>query len=361
MNEIPAERTSVPADAQPSPDGKASPPNAVLIAEDDPIFRRILESWFKKWDYGVTAVENGLDAWEVLQREDAPQLAILDWMMPGMDGIELCRRIRGREHGTYLYVLLLTAKDDKQDMIAGLEAGADDYLTKPFDVDELRARVRAGKRILDLQAALIRAQHDLQFSADHDSLTALWNRGAILNLLKREVLRRQRTGDALGVIMADIDYFKKINDTHGHMVGDTVLQEVTRRLAAGVRPYDAVGRYGGEEFFIVLPGCKASDLVVSAERLRHRIADSPIETSAGQLPVTLSLGLSSVEQGENRELNCETFLRTADEALYAAKDRGRNRVETAGAPQVAGQGGASLRNGEQGTVAGAALGKSAGA
>jgi len=281
-------------------------------------------------------VENGVDAWEVLQKDDAPQLAILDWMMPGMDGIEVCRKIRSRDQGVYRYVLLLTAKDDKQDVIAGLEAGADDYLTKPFDVDELRARVRAGKRILDLQAALIHAKDDLQFAAAHDPLTGLWNRGAILDLLKREVSRRQRTGDALGVIMADVDYFKKINDTHGHLVGDAVLQEVTRRLAVGIRPYDAVGRYGGEEFLVVFPGCSAENLVVGAERLRRCIADSPVETAAGQLPVTLSLGLASAEQGEKETLDCETFLRTADEALYAAKARGRNRVETAPASQAAG-------------------------
>ncbi len=338
MNRISIDGTISPTDPKPKVDGKASPPNTVLIAEDDPIFRRILESWFKKWDYRVTAVENGLAAWEVLQKEDAPQLAILDWMMPGMDGIELCRKIRGRDQGLYRYVLLLTAKDDKQDVVVGLEAGADDYLTKPFDVDELRARVRAGKRILDLQAALIRAKNDLQFAAAHDPLTGVWNRGAILDLLNREVSRRQRTGNALGVIMADIDYFKKINDTHGHLVGDSVLQEVTRRLAIGVRPYDAVGRYGGEEFLIVFPGCTAPNLIVGAERLRHCIADQPVETSVGWIPVTLSLGLSSVEQGKNEPLDCETFLHGADEALYAAKARGRNRVESAPALRVAAAG-----------------------
>ena len=337
MNKIQVELTGDLRAQSPSVDAKASPVNTALIAEDDPIFRRILESWFKKWDYRVTAVENGLEAWEVLQKEDAPQLAILDWMMPGMDGIELCRRIRSRNQGPYRYVLLLTAKDDKQDVVAGLEAGADDYLTKPFDVDELRARVRAGKRILDLQAALIHAKDDLQFAAAHDPLTGLWNRGAILDLLNREVYRRQRSGDALGVIMADIDYFKKINDTHGHLVGDAVLREVTQRLAVGVRPYDAVGRYGGEEFLIVFPGCSAPNLVVGAERLRHCVADRPIETSAGPLPVTLSLGLASAAQGEKETLDCETFLRTADEALYAAKARGRNRVEISPASLAAGQ------------------------
>jgi two-component system, cell cycle response regulator len=290
----------------------------------------------KKWNYEVTAMENGVGAWEVLQREDAPQLAVLDWMMPGMDGIEVCRRIRSRDQGVYRYVLLLTAKDDQQDVIAGLEAGADDYLTKPVDVDELRARVRAGKRILDLQAALIRAKDDLQFAAAHDALTGLWNRGAIIDLLKREVSRRQRTMDALGVLMADIDYLKKINDTHGHLVGDAVLQEVTRRLAVDVRPYDVVERYGGEEFLVVFPGCNAANLIVGAERLRHCIADQPVETSVGQIPVTLSLGLASVEQDEKETLDCKAFPRKADEALYAAKARGRNRVETAPASRAAG-------------------------
>ena len=339
MSEILAATPIEPKSPKPGSDGKMSSSNAVLIAEDDPIFRRILESWFKKWDYQVTAVENGLDAWEVLQREDAPQLAILDWMMPGMDGIELCRKIRSRKQDTYVYALLLTAKDNKQDVIAGLEAGADDYLIKPFDVNELHARVRAGKRIIDLQAALIRAHHDLQFSAAHDVLTGIWNRGAILELLNREVSRRQRTEDAMGVIMADIDYFKRVNDTHGHLVGDAVLQEVARRLAGGVRPYDVVGRYGGEEFLIVFPGCNAPNLMAGAERLRHCIADRPIETSVGQVAVTLSLGLASVEQGEKEMLDSEALLHIADEALYIAKARGRNRVETAAAAREAKQGG----------------------
>src|SRR5579864_9501341 len=151
MNKVPPQLAEELGDRKPDTSPKNSSLRAVLIAEDDPIFRRILENWFKRWDYSVTSVEDGLNAWEILQKEDAPQLAILDWMMPGVDGIELCRRIRSRTQSPYRYILLLTAKDDKQDVVAGLEAGADDYLTKPFDVNELRARVRAGKRILDLQ------------------------------------------------------------------------------------------------------------------------------------------------------------------------------------------------------------------
>jgi two-component system, cell cycle response regulator len=337
MNEIAVGPTGELKQTQPVLDDKASSLNTVLIAEDDPIFRRILESWFKRWEYRVTAVENGVDAWKVLQREDAPKLVILDWMMPGMDGIELCRRIRRRDQGPYRYVLLLTAKDDKQDVVAGLEAGADDYLTKPFDVDELRARVRAGRRILDLEAALIRAQSALQFEAAHDRLTAIWNRGAILDLMRGEMERSRRSEDSLGIIMADVDFFKKVNDTYGHLVGDTVLQEVGHRLASAVRSYDSVGRYGGEEFLIVVPGCDALNLVVTAERLRHRIADQPIDTAGGPVTVTISLGLAAIQGTESKSSDCAELIHHADEALYVAKARGRNRVEITPASRVIGQ------------------------
>jgi two-component system, cell cycle response regulator len=325
-------------DSKPGVEGRACPLNAVLIAEDDPIFRRVLESWFKRWNYRVTAVENGVAAWEVLKKEDPPQLAILDWMMPGMEGIELCRKIRRRDQSPYLYVLLLTAKDDKQDVIAGLEAGADDYLTKPFDVDELHARVRAGKRILELQAALIRAQSALQFEAAHDRLTAVWNRGAIMDLLKREMERTRRNNDSLGIMMVDIDFFKKVNDTYGHLVGDCVLREVGHRLASGLRSYDSVGRYGGEEFLIVVPGCDSLNLVVAAERLRRRIADRAIDTMAGPVPLTISLGVAAAQAIDARLVGRETLMREADEALYAAKAGGRNRVESAPISPVASQG-----------------------
>ena len=315
----------------------AQPPSnldSVLVAEDDPIFLRILQNWFQKWDYRVTAVKNGVDAWEALQQPTAPPMAILDWMMPGMDGIEVCRKIRSRPQAPYCYVLLLTAKDNIEDVVTGLDAGADDYLTKPFDVDELRARIRAGKRILELQAALIRAHDTLQYESAHDPLTALWNRGAIVGFLKNEVERQQRSSQPLGVMMADVDHFKKINDTYGHLVGDAVLKEVGRRLADGVRSYDSVGRYGGEEFLVIVPGCKAADLVTSAERLRSSIAESSFETSAGPLAVTLSVGAASGSNDGLRQ-DIELLLRAADRALYVAKAEGRNRVAVAPAVQTA--------------------------
>ena len=303
--------------------------DTVLIAEDDPIFRRILQSCLQSWNYRVHACENGLDAWHALQQEHAPQMAILDWMMPGMDGIDICRRIRSLQPDPYRYVLLLSAKDDKQDVVQGLEAGADDYLTKPFDVGELHARVRAGKRILELQNELIQARESLRFEALHDHLTGVWNRGAVLNLLQREVQRRQRSGEALGVIMADVDHFKNINDSYGHLVGDAVLAEVARRLTASVRGYDSVGRYGGEEFLVIVPGCDPKGLVVSAERLRCVIAESPIDSASGPIPVTLSVGLVSVGAGNSEPVEHVALVQAADSALYRAKAGGRNRVEIA--------------------------------
>jgi diguanylate cyclase (GGDEF)-like protein len=305
------------------------PTDSVLIAEDDPFSKRLLESCLQKWNFRVTSVDNGVDAWRVLQEDDCPQMAILDWIMPGLDGIELCRRIRKTKTEAYKYVVLLTARDSKEDVVAGLEAGADDYLTKPFDVNELHARVRAGKRVLELQAALMRAHADLKFEAAHDRLTGLWNRGAIMDLLNRETQRGLRTGEPVGVIMADLDHFKRINDTYGHPTGDAVLREVATRLVQSVRNYDYVGRYGGEEFLIVLAECSPSDLMVRAERVRNYISEKPVDTESGPIPVTISIGLAEpliAGSGLRRE---EDLVRSADAALYTAKANGRNRVQHA--------------------------------
>jgi two-component system cell cycle response regulator len=295
-----------PGDGMELPLGnKSGLPNSVLIAEDDPIFRRILESWLQKWNFQVTAVENGLDAWKALQQENAPRLAILDWMMPGLDGIELCRKIRNQAQGAYKYLLLLTARGSKEDVVAGLEAGADDYLTKPFDANELRARVRAGKRILELQGELVKAHNELQFEAAHDHLTGLWNRGAIM----------------------DLDHFKQINDSYGHQTGDAVLREVAQRLLESVRNYDYVGRYGGEEFLTVLTACTASNLAITAERMRVYVSEKPVETGTGPIPVTISIGLAAQHAVGPDLAREEELVRSADTALYAAKASGGNRVE----------------------------------
>jgi diguanylate cyclase (GGDEF)-like protein len=296
-----------------------------LIAEDDPVSRRLLEVALTRNGYEVVATSDGAAAWQALQQDGAPQLAILDWVMPGMDGPAICREVRRLPNKPYVYILLLTAKGRKQDLIDGLDAGADDYLIKPFHAHELRARLTVGRRIVDLHNQLLAACTALREQATHDPLTGVWHRGAILDLFDRECARAYREGARVGVIMADIDNFKRINDRHGHLAGDAVLCEAVRRMQTAVRPYDAIGRYGGEEFLIVLPSCDGPGTWAIAQRLRDTVGAAPVKYSQCLLPVTLSLGAVVYEPGG--PVDPQALLQAADAALYRAKNGGRNRVE----------------------------------
>jgi diguanylate cyclase (GGDEF)-like protein len=302
----------------------------ILIAEDDLISRRVLTATVQKAGYEVIATCDGEAAWQVLQSEEAPQLAILDWMMPGMDGLQVCREVRKRTPKNYTYILMLTAKGNRRDIVEGLEAGADDYLVKPFDAHELRARLNVGRRILDLQNQLVFLCEELKIRATHDSLTGIWNRAAILDVLNQELARAERDSNPVGIVMADLDHFKRINDTYGHPAGDAVLRETTHGLQASLRPYDGVGRYGGEEFLIVLPGCTGESTLRLAERLREQVAESPVLYAGTQIPVTISIGATSYEGGSLAD--AMTLLQAADDALYQAKHAGRNRVVFAPTP-----------------------------
>jgi two-component system cell cycle response regulator len=309
-----------PPDAYIQAGGCAS--ETILIAEDDPIFRRLLQSRLQSWGYRVIAAEDGTRAWELLQQANTPDLLILDWLMPGVNGIELCRRIRAKQRDRYQYILLLSGKDEKQDVVDGLEAGADDYLTKPFDLGELRARLRAGNRVLTLQNELIQAREALRFQATHDDLTGLWSRGATLHLLNGELDRGLRSRTPTGILMIDLDHFKSVNDTYGHLTGDAVLKECGRRINHAVRKYDLVGRYGGEEFLAVLSNCTTEDLEKIAERARYAIAEKSISTVTADVSLTVSIGgVTASSDPSDLEL-----LSAADAALYEAKRAGRNRV-----------------------------------
>ncbi len=297
----------------------------VLVADDDPVSRFLVEGALARCGFEAVLVNDGMEAVEVLRREDAPRLAILDWMMPGKDGPQVCRQVRSWRDHPYTYIVLLTAKTRKEDLVKGFEAGVDDFLTKPFDAQELIFRLRSGGRILELQ-------EKLQAQATHDSLTGLWNRAAILDFLRRELVRGERQGFPVGLVMADIDHFKMINDTHGHLVGDEVLREVAGRVRSGIRAYDGVGRFGGEEFLIVFPECNVEASAKLAERLRARVGDEPIETSEVTLTVTVSLGVAPAEVA--RVSDFDPLLRAADAALYRAKSGGRNRVEQGAASEL---------------------------
>jgi diguanylate cyclase (GGDEF)-like protein len=296
----------------------------ILLAEDDDISRHILRETVRRWGYDVVTADDGLEAWRLLQEKDAPKLAILDWIMPGMDGIDVCRRIRDEIKEPYVYVLLLTSKSEKQDIIEGMGAGADDYILKPFDPQELRMRLSAGRRIIELQAQLLATRESLRYHATHDSLTGLSNRGEILDRLQRELNRASREQSSVAVIMVDVDHFKSINDSYGHIAGDMVLAELAERMRKGIRSYDAVGRYGGEEFLIILPGCNATNALKHAERLREMVTSEPVVLADSSVFVTVSLGVVAKPHCELEDLNC--LIRAADSALYRAKSGGRNQV-----------------------------------
>jgi len=297
----------------------------ILIADDSIVSRHLLEATLRKWGYEVMVACDGAEALELLQREGAPSLIILDWMMPGMTGVEVCRRIRQRDSEPYTYILLLTSKNEKEDLIEGMDAGADDYITKPFDQNELQVRLRAGIRLVDLQSQLLKAREDLREQATRDSLTRLWNRSSILGELTRELARSEREARPLGVVIVDLDHFKQVNDTYGHLAGDAVLREAARRMQNGIRQYDSIGRYGGEEFLILFPSCSEEDCVAQADRLRKQLAQTEMSVNDSLLRVTASFGVTIAMPGEVRTQ--EALIRKADEALYVAKRSGRNRVE----------------------------------
>ena len=299
----------------------------ILVADDELMSRRLLQKTMERAGYDVTAVENGRQAADELCKPDGPKLALLDWVMPELDGPGVCREVRKRREQPYVYMVLLTSKESKEDVVAGLESGADDYLTKPFDPEELKARLRTGIRILDLEDRLIDAREAMRFQATHDALTGLWSRGVIMELLERELTRSHREGKSTAILLSDVDHFKQINDTYGHLAGDEVLKETSRRLLSSVRSYDCVGRYGGEEFLVVLNNCDPAFSFARAEQIRKNIARQPVRTSGGAIPVTMSVGLLISQEWGCRPM--QELLHETDSALYAAKGAGRNCVKVA--------------------------------
>jgi two-component system, cell cycle response regulator len=305
----------------------------MLIADDDLVSRRILQAALSSLGHDVVAVEDGTAAIACLERADSPRIAILDWMMPGADGLTVCRTVRERG-GPYTYVILLTAREGRHDMVAGFDAGVDDFLTKPLDVVELRARLRSGERIVALQADLLHTQDQLRHQASHDPLTGLWNRGHILDQLGRELLRTRREDTTLAVLLVDIDHFKAVNDRFGHAAGDVVLRETGRRMHAALRTTDMIGRYGGEEFLIVLPRADLDGGVDVAERLRAAVCAAPMLDGPEAHTVSVSVGVAGSAMAGH---DASRLVGVADEALYRAKALGRNRVESAAAvPLTAG-------------------------
>ena len=303
-----------------------------LVADDDTASRLLLQKMLTKWGYEVVAASTGDEAWRILTSDDSPDLAVLDWMMPELDGVEVCRRIRALELSSPPYLILLTGRDNKEDIATGLESGASDYLQKPVDRDELRARLLVGRRFAELNRRLLDAQAELRRQALTDPLTHIMNRRAILGRLTEEMARAPRQGLPLSIGVLDVDHFKSINDQFGHAGGDAVLQEVVGRGQNALRAYDAIGRIGGEEFLVVMPGVGPRDTEIVLERLRRAVGETPMKAQGQEVTVTVSIG-GAVCQNESMD----ELLNLADDALYSAKDQGRNKVVMAG-KQKAGDG-----------------------
>ena len=287
----------------------------VLIADDDADIRRLVAHWLEAAGYEVLHAVDGREALETAHRE-CPHFLITDWDMPGLDGIELCRRIREESFPHYIYTVLLTAHNKVADLVLALETGADDLLTKPIAAPELLARLHAGARVIELENQLVRL-------ARTDPLTGVPNRWVFFEHVARELSRACRHGAPLSCVMCDIDFFKNINDSHGHIVGDIVLKAFAQILDAQCRSSDHLCRYGGEEFCILLTDTGEAAALSWAERIRAMLRDMVLPTGSAPVSITASFGVAELSTGILRP---EDLLERADSALRIAKHTGRDRV-----------------------------------
>lgn len=289
----------------------------ILLVDDDPDTRFTFSRLLTQYGWDVSTAADGEQAYALLQEDDAPRLAIVDWVMPGMNGPALCRKLRESDKANHTHIIMLTGRRGTDDMVTGLDSGADDFVAKPVHIDELDARIRAAQRAIE-------RLEQLHVQANVDQLTGVLNRGAIRDVLRRALEHSGRERSSVSVVLCDVDRFKSVNDAYGHPVGDSVLCEFAKRVGAGVRPYDVLGRYGGEEFLIVLPDCSLREAFGIAERVRASLCSKAIQTSAGALPITASFGVAT-SPADPRDL--DELISEADQALYRAKEAGRNRIE----------------------------------
>jgi diguanylate cyclase (GGDEF)-like protein len=301
----------------------------ILIAEDENISRMILAKALANHGYEVLQTHDGREAWDVFQKEKEDiHIAILDWLMPKMDGIELCQKIKDSSLSHYVYVIFLTGKKDIDSIVEGLEKGADDYLPKPFNERELLSRLKVGLRLIEFEKALREANEKLHALAVTDGLTGISNRRAIFERLRSEISRAVREKLPFCLIMLDIDHFKKVNDTYGHSAGDKVLIETVNRIKSVLRPYDIIGRYGGEEFIAGISKADSKICKVIAEKLRTCICERPFQIEDRKIDVSISLGVVNFIPSKDNDINdlLDAMIKVADIALYKAKEAGRNRV-----------------------------------
>lgn len=287
----------------------------IFVVEDDFSYRSILVKQLTEWGYDPISAEDGEKAWKILQQNNPPKLILLDWSLPGLSGFELIKRIRNLNDHSPPYIIMVTAKSEKESIILGLDTGANDYVFKPCHSEILRARVNNGRRMLELQETL---EHE----SSHDPLTGLLNRRAITESLSKELARSKRKGEGLLVGFCDLDHFKKINDEWGHQSGDDVLCGFVRVINESLRGYDSFGRWGGEEFLLIMPHFSITDAPRIFERLRATVENAVISTQTGPLRITISAGVAYANGNET----VDEVLAAVDRNMYEAKNSGRNRI-----------------------------------
>jgi two-component system, cell cycle response regulator len=297
----------------------------ILVVDDNPDNLEIIATRLQFRGYEVAVADRGEAAIELV-KEAPPDLILLDIMMPDMDGYEVARRIRQDPEIGYIPIIVVTARDSTEDKVTGLDAGADDYLTKPINFPELEARVRSMLRIKRLQDQLEEKNWELEQLSISDGLTGLFNHRHMHELLADEFERSRRTGEPMSVVMFDLDLFKEVNDTHGHQAGDRVLCELADILRESAREIDKLGRYGGEEFMVILPESDPEAGVTFAERVREMVEKQNFDIQADEpLRMTISAGVATYPHDEPD--GARRLVHYADLALYSAKKTGRNRVE----------------------------------
>ncbi len=297
----------------------------ILVADDDRVSLMMMRRMLLPRGYEVLTVSDGAAAVQAILQDDGPRLVLLDWMMPSLTGLEVCRAVRSSVRKGYVYIILLSAKGSKEDLITGLQAGADDFLSKPCHPEELAARLRTGHRILQLEDGLVEARDQMHFKATHDALTQVLNRGAIVHTLEQHIEQTRSSSKSAAVLLCDVDHFKHINDTYGHPVGDEVLRSIAHRLGSITLGNDTVGRFGGEEFLLVLEDVDRDRVGALGTNICEMIRSSPVETSAGPITVSISVGIVQVD-GFDTACQVDDVLKRADILLYQAKRQGRDRA-----------------------------------
>lgn len=295
----------------------------ILVAENHGATRSMLVQMLREWGFEVVTATNGAEVLRIVAEKRPPELVILGRMLPGVDAFELCGRMSTHEGEYSPYILILAMQNDRHEVVHALESGAAEYLTTPFEAQELRARLIVATRILRRQQNLVSSRDQFRLQATKDALTGVWNRRSIFQILKEELNCAARSKRSTGVLLVDLDYFKQVNDTHGHLVGDLVLRQTSRLLRNALRAYDSIGRYGGEEFLIITPGSNEKELYELGERLRTIIEENPVRVRKNRIQITLSIGAAIASP---RDGCLASVLAAADAALYDAKRFGRNRI-----------------------------------